>query len=304
MPTPIIHAITPSVGPTSGGDLARLVGLHFAPQVTVRFGEREAEVLAIWSEELDGQTQWVIDVRTPAHPAGLVTVSVENLDDAATPVPDELGPLADAYLFERSSLIEEASVTRLIRALLQELKVQVIENTNMTVALDYDATLDDASAVPSLAELPALILSGPTVRLNRFYANNVPHERVILGSSGPELLRYRPALTADLSFRLTGASTFTAELLNLMGSLSSFLNRNHWISLARDPDQPELGSVRWELDMEGELRTNLYGRDDLRVFTCGLVVRGFDLDEGLPMDWGKAVTEAPELQTLSYGSAP
>ena len=52
------------------------------------------------------------------------------------------------------------------------------------------------------------------------------------------------------------------------------------------------------------MRTNLYGRDDLRVFTCGLVVRGFDLDEGLPMDWGKSVTETPELQTQRLGGAP
>ena len=36
-------------------------------------------------------------------------------------------------------------------------------------------------------------------------------------------------------------------------------------------------------------------RDDVRVFTCGLVVRGFDIDEGLPMDLGKAVADAPEL---------
>ena len=43
-------------------------------------------------------------------------------------------------------------------------------------------------------------------------------------------------------------------------------------------------------------QTRLDGPDDVRVFSCGLVVRGFDIDEGLPMDRGKAV-DGTELET-------
>jgi len=58
------------------------------------------------------------------------------------------------------------------------------------------------------------------------------------------------------------------------------------------------------LDPEGALRPNLRGQDDVRVFTCCFVVRGFDLDEGLPMDLGKAVAEAgAELSNVAYGGA-
>ena len=51
------------------------------------------------------------------------------------------------------------------------------------------------------------------------------------------------------------------------------------------------GSVRWEMDPEGDFQTRLDGPDDVRAFTCGFVVRGFDIDEGLPRDLGKAVAE-------------
>ncbi len=300
MAAPTLSSVTPASGPTSGGDLVRLVGLDFAPQLAVRFGAAPAEVVSV---RVEGGVS-VADVRSPAHPEALVPVVVENLDAAGVPVPGELATLPGAYRFVRGPLVAEATVTRLVRALLRMLKAQVAENTTMTVALDYDDTPDDQLRVVPLAKLPALVLSGPTVRDSRFYATNVPHEDVVAGVLGPELRRRRPAFTVDLAFALTAASDRTAELLNLMASVASFLNRNRWLVLPRDPARPELGRVRWEMDPEGDFRTNLHGQGDVRVFTCGFVVRGFDLDEGLPMDLGKAVAEGgAELSTVAHGGA-
>jgi len=301
MATPALLSVAPATGPTSGGDLVRLVGQHFASWVAVRFGALPAEVVSLRVEA--GSS--IADVRTPAHPEALVPVVVENLDAGGVPVPGELAALADAYRFARGPLVVEATVTRLVRALLRMLKAQVAQNTVMTVALDYDAAPDDQLRVVTMASLPALVLSGPTIHESRFYASNVPHEDVVPGVSGLELLRRRPAYTVDLAFTLTAASDRTAELLNLMAAVASFLNRNRWLTVPRDPARPELGTVRWEMDPDGDFRTNLRGQSDVRVFTCGLVVRGFDIDEGLPMDLGKAVAEAgTELTAVSYGGPP
>ncbi|MEL6220994.1 MAG: transcription factor, partial [Pseudomonadota bacterium] len=54
--------------------------------------------------------------------------------------------------------------------------------------------------------------------------------------------------------------------------------------------------VRWELDPQGDFRTQLDGPGGVRAFSCTFVVRGFDLDEGLPLDLSRAV-DATELQT-------
>jgi hypothetical protein len=59
--------------------------------------------------------------------------------------------------------------------------------------------------------------------------------------------------------------------------------------MLRDPDDLGKGKVRWELDPHGELQVNLEGKDDVRAFTWGLVIRGFDIDEGLPLDLNRAV---------------
>jgi hypothetical protein len=143
--------------------------------------------------------------------------------------------------------------------------------------------------------VPALVLSGPVLRPNRFYAQNTPHVDVVPGAAGTELVRRKPPATFDLVFTITAASDRTAELFNLMAAVSTFLNRNRWLELLRDPAAPERGTVRWELDADGEFRTQLAGRDDLRAFTCGFVVRGFDVDEGLPLDVSAVVLD-PELE--------
>ena len=55
------------------------------------------------------------------------------------------------------------------------------------------------------------------------------------------------------------------------------------------------------MDPEGDFRTRLDGPGDVRVFTCGFVVRGFDVDEGLPLDIGRQVDET-ELETEATDS--
>jgi len=296
---PTLNEITPSSGPTAGGDIVRLVGTGFAPRVEVLFGDAAAEVLSVREEA--GVA--IVDVRTPPHPEALVDVTLQNLD-APGPVPGERTTLAEAYRFLRPRIVQEATLTRLVRGLLRELKRQVLANVSMTVSVDYDDTTIDGLNVVAIAQLPSLVLSGPRVVENRFFSLNEAHEDVITGTAGPELVRRRPPYTVDLAFTLTAASDRTVELLNLMAAVATFLNRNRWIELPRDPGQPGAGVVQWEMDPDGEFQTRLDGPDDVRAFSCGLVVRGFDVDEGLPMDVGKAVTgEGPDIG-IGPGGAP
>jgi len=301
MAVPSLTGISPATGPTGGGDVVRLTGTGFAPEVAVLFGDAPAEVLSVREEA--GVS--LADARTPAHADGVVDVTIRNLDVGGASVPGEEATLAGAYRFLRPRIVAESDLTRLVRTLLRELKRQVIANVSMTVSVDYDDTTVDGMNVVAISKLPSLVLSGPRVVENRFFSTNEPHEDVVPGAGGPELLRRRPPYTVDLAFTLTAASDRTVELLNLMAAVATFLNRNRWIELPRDPGDPDSESVRWEMDPEGELQTRLDGPDDVRAFTCGFVVRGFDIDEGLPLDVGKAVADA-ELDTVAVppGGAP
>jgi hypothetical protein len=287
---PNITSVQPAAGPSSGGDLVRFVGTDIADRVRVLFGGVPAKVLFVRDEA----GLRVVDVRTPTHAVGVVDVELLNLDAAGDPVPGEAVALPGAYRFSRPTVAREADLTRVIRQLLRELKRQVLANVSATVSVDYDDTTLEGLNVIAMAKVPSLVLSGPTLRPNRFYSANVAHEDVVDGISGPELVRRKPPYTVDLVFTITAASERTAELFNLMAAVATFLNRNRWLKLARDPADAARGTVRWELDADGEFRTQLAGKDDVRAFTCGFVVRGFDVDEGLPLDLGKRVAE-PEL---------
>ena len=288
MVVPIIDSITPGSGPTSGGDLVAIAGTGLRESVAVRFGDVAAEVLA-------ARAGTSALLRAPPHAPGPVDVVIDNLDASGIPIPGESATLPSAYVFERPDISAESDLTRLVRTLLQELKRQIVESTNMTVSVDYGETAPDGSSVAVIAKLPSLVLSGPRIAENRTYSTNEPAEIVIAGLSGLELERRRPSLTVDLAFTLTGASDRTAELLNLMAAVATFLNRNRWIEMPRDRANEAAGAVRWEMHPDGDFRTKLDGPDDVRAFTCGLVVRGFDIDEGLPLDRTRAV-EATELE--------
>ncbi len=275
---PTITGITPTTGPTSGGDIVRITGSGFGSDIEVLFGTVRGAAISV-----QGDTAIV---RTPEHEPGAVDIRLVAAGGAVV--------VASAYRFLRPRIVKEAGVTRLIRTLLRELKRQVIENVSLTVSVEFDDSFADGMDVIAMAQLPSLVLTGPRIIENRFYSSNEIREDVVVGPTGPEIVRRRPGYTADLEFGITGASDRAVELLNLMSAVVTFLNRNPWITMPRDPDHIQGGMIGWEMAPSGELRTSPDGstKDDVRAFTWGLVIRGFDIDEGLPFDVGRAVQDA------------
>ena len=300
MAVPTLTGISPSEGPASGGDIVRLTGAGFAEQVAVSFGGQPAGIVALHGDGSSCQA----DVRTPAHDEGFVDVVLQNLDAEGNPVLGEEATLPSAYRYLRPRIVTESVLTRLVRTLLRKIRREIIENVSMTVSVDYDDTTIDGMNVIAISTLPSVVLSGPRASENRFFSSNDAHEDVVAGATGPELMRRRPPYTLDLSFTLTAASDRTVELLNLMAAVATFLNRNRWVEMPRDASDPESGLVRWEMDPEGEFQTRLDGPGDVRAFNCGFVVRGFDIDEGLPLDLGKAVIDTDlETEAILPGGA-
>jgi len=289
MATPILARISQDRGPTSGGDIVRLSGTGLSDRIAVWFGGAEAQVLRV--VRLENTT--FADVRTPAHTPALVDVIAWNLDLEGLPIAGERSTLSQAYRYLRTPLTSEATLTRIVRAMLQALKRDVLENTTITVSVDYQEPVDDegsAVAVP-VARVPSLVLSGPVLRENRFYRTVEAEEEIVLGEHGPEVRKRRPPFTADLSFTITGASASTAELLNLMNAFATFVNRNRWLSVPRDPEDASSDRIKWELHLDGEMRTKLASGDGIRAFTAGVVVRGVDIDEGQPLELTRRVEE-------------
>ncbi len=301
MPVPSIADVSPASGLSRGDQFVRVKGENFAAAVAVRFGEAEAEVLFVG----DDVGASFADVRTPTHAPGRVAVRVVNLDADGVPVPGEETVSPEAYRYERYDIVQESDLARMVRTLLQRLKAYLLANTSISVSVDYDDTVEDGLDLTAMASLPSLVLSGPRLAENRFYSENVLRETVVDGSAGPEVVRNRPPYTADLSFTITVASDRTAELLNLMAAMATFLHQSRWLEMARDADNAAAGTVRWEMDPEGDFRAALDNPNDVRAFTCGLVIRGVDVADGLPIDIGRPVEQIDIFtEALKNGENP
>jgi hypothetical protein len=118
----LINRVTPSGGPTSGGDVVRLEGTGFATRVAVLFGGTTAEVLGIHGEV--GRS--LADIRTPAHGEGAVDVVLRNLDPDGAPVPGDVRAFTWGFVV-RGFDIDEGLPLDLGRAVLEtELDTEVI----------------------------------------------------------------------------------------------------------------------------------------------------------------------------------
>lgn len=215
----------------------------------------------------------VLVVSVPPLAAGDQTLSVRAGDATAS------APL----LVVRPDLGQESTLHRVIRRLLQLLRERLIEDVSLAVSVDHVEADEHGVTLIALAKLPSLALAGPTLRENRFHHQNTAKDELVdaLG-----VVSKAPSRTVDLVFTVTGASRSTAELLGMLAAWSAFTSRSPWLELVRDPERPERGSVRWELEADREVRTQL--GEEVRVFTSELTVVGFDLDDGLPVELAPA----------------
>lgn len=291
MAVPTIVSITPSAGRTGGRVLVAIVGTNFRlptvpaatgpttpPGPSLRVGFTVGS-LTRWAERVILPTTALLYCLVPAMDPGAAAVTVENLDAEGVPIPGESATLVDGYMYRRPDLTATAdasTLVRVVRTLLQDLKRQVLENVSLTVHTDFDGDTEDELHIIEDAELPAVVLVGPTLRENRVHTLNKPRQV----QDGVQFIELRPARCVDLVFDLTVASESTIELLALMHEATAYFQRNFHLRMDRDPDDPTQGEVLYELAIESDLSvTTAAGDSNLRSASGRFVVRAVVLDE-------------------------
>jgi hypothetical protein len=292
MPILSIASVTPSSGPTAGSLLVEILGSGFqlaalpqtagppalpSPAVGVLVGGQAVRDVRIFSGDR-------LTCIIPPGDAGPADVVVQNLDAAGSVIPGEQAIAPGAFTYVRQALTVEVDLTRLVRSLLQEFKRQALDNVVLTVHTDFDASVGAELHLAQIAQLPALVLVGPELTEDRFFSLNQLPEIV----TGPgQFAQRRVPYTVDLGFTVIGVSDHTTELLNLMAATQLFFHRNPYLELDRDPEAPDAGRVRYELDIarDGDLKvTSQPNESNVRSFSGRFVVRGFDLEDlaGVP----------------------
>lgn len=306
MAVPTITAVLPTTVPTGGLTLIEITGTNFnvpslpplsagvatpqPPPMLVDFdGVAGTQVAVVSSTRL-----FVLVPKSPIEPIkannygeGSVDVRVVNLDANGDPVPGEEATAVDGLAYARVQLASESDLTRLVRQVVREFRLQTIPNVSVSTHTDYDPDTGDLLNITGLAELPGLALIGPSLTENRFFSENQAG-RPAAATPGEWLIRRVP-YTVDLQFGIVGVSNLKAELTNLMAVVEGFFERNKFIELQRDPGDPAKGSVRYEIDFteDGDLRTvGTPNTSNIRVFSGTFVIRGFDVEDltGFPTD--------------------
>jgi hypothetical protein len=291
-PSITITSILPRSGPTAGGLLLDIAGSGFvlpaAPAPTGPTSPLLSTVRVFVGSRLSRDVRVLAADRLicvlPVGDVGPADVLVENLDADGEPADGEQAIAPGAFTYVRHPLTHEADLTRLVRALLQELKRQVLENVVLTVQTDFDPDTGDELHLSHIAALPALVLIGPELTENRFFSVN---QRPELATAPDRFAQRRAPYTVDLGFTVVGVSDHTTELLNLMAATQLFFHRNKVLELDRDPADAHVGRVGYEMDFtpDGDLKvTSQPNEANVRSFSGRFVVRGFDLEDlaGVP----------------------
>lgn len=297
MAAPSVTRIYPSSGPTGGRRLVQVMGGGFQlppdppalgpapasnPTVGILFGGARATRVQVASEA----RLFAVTPATPldaAAPAGPVDVVVRNVDQAGVPIPGESVTVVNGYAYVMPDLSArpEADLVRLVRALLQHMKQQIMANVSLDVHTDWSA--DPVSGLSFISELPAVTLHGPDLAENRFYSTNerrYTSPSFGLGSAFFDGLR--SPYTVDLRFELLGVTDRKLQSVALQREVVLFFHRNKLIGMRANADDPTSAWCEWEVDLEpGELPTVVRSPNssNLRAFRMRFLVRGFDLDE-------------------------
>jgi len=298
MGVPTIVSITPASIPTGGLTLVEIRGTNFRvpvlpaptfpsvpapPTVEVLF----ATVKSIRVAVVSSTRMFVYAPKSPIEPIkanaygeGVVALTVRNVDDLGVVIPGETVTLTNGITYSRAQLALESDLTRITRQILREFRLQTIPNVSVSTHTDFDPETGDLLNITGLASLPGIALIGPDLEENREYTRN---QRTITSATAPgEFVLRRSSYTVNLTFGIVGVSDLKVELTNLMAVVNSYFERNKSIALLRNPSDPSLGSVEYEIDFteDGDLKTiNTSGESNIRAFSGRFVIRGFDMQD-------------------------
>ena len=316
MAVPTIDTITPALGLAWGGDYLLIKGEHFrlptvpatgyvggVPERTVQvlIGGEEAEHVEVADDPdnlPDGTLLYCSSPRFRGQPEDMVTPSfqapvdvvIRNLDPSTgDPVPGEEVTEVDGFSYHRPDLANAADFTRLVEEVIASLRRQVLDNVAITTSIDFDSDPASGLNITELADLPALILVGPSTDDDPEYETD--EELEVEQPDGSCEIR-RPVRTVDLVFTLFGATENPMQILNLFKACRDFFDRNLWIEIDRDPDDLSAGRVRWEMDITTPFAMATEpNNSDVHLFTGGFTIKGFDIHEGVVVGIGYEIAE-------------
>lgn len=291
MAVPTLNTLDVVTGPTQGRTLVKLTGTNFRgypapnptgitptplPPVRVLFGSRAAY-------EVQVESSTVLWCLSPVNDPGVVSVTVTNLDTNGTPIGGETVVKANAFTFVRPYVRNPASPTqpfynsdlyRLCGRIAEEFERQVLPNAVLKKPHSEFSDVPVSTRV-RLSELPAVVLWGPKLSVNRFLTDN-SYQNETTGAT--TFKARRPVEARDVTFDITIVSDNMIELLNIIQVTERFFDKNHELEMDRSATDPSLGTVVYDLVYTVPVSTDDDVDDQNRCSATGsFFIRGFEM---------------------------
>lgn len=285
MDAPTIASVTPSTATTAGGVVVSIVGQRFGtphapaptgpttyhPGIRVLFGSKPAKVFPISST--------LVKVIAPPGLAGAVDIRIDNLDASDNPIPGEFVIRPAGFTFARPDPAIPSNLETVVAALVSFLRGHIHENVVTLTHVDYDDDAGDGRRVVAVPKLPAIILVGPTLVEDRFYATN--EKRTVSDGTGGALL-LRPPTTVSVRFDLVILAEVQTVLLSLAAEFARVFSRVPYLDAprVRGGDPSDLVSYEITSTFDGQARiVSAPNLDNLRQAEGVILIHGVDLDD-------------------------
>jgi hypothetical protein len=322
MAVPTFSTVTPTAGHPTGGQFVEVTGTNFQlppappatgvvpvapPTVRVLFGAVEATKVSVLSATrlfvFVPKRALPVDSNGQTQDTEVVSLTIENIDTNGDLIPGETVTVASAYTYRRPDVSgqNQTPFAALIRHLLQLLKSEVTANVLVDVNTDYDT--DTATTRVDPAEVPSVVLTGPTMTANTLYTDNA-RSRVTLTDANEFYTKRRPYY-CDLTFDVIVITQSTMHLYNLMSLITTVVDRNPQLFL--DCGAP-VGIVPFDLNWAGPLgvvKQSNQLNSNIRVAKGSFTIVGFPFDtitgtsQDAAQEVGHVVEESPIVNTLS-----
>jgi len=301
-----ILSVSPAVGETPGQTRITIEGTDFdihpfppvvtgyigdslGPSVKVTVGGIEAERVWVFPKPGGAPGETTIECSTPrfvGDPATLPTsvdVVVENLINPGSVTS------VGAFKYQHPSAVTTSFLFLVVRALVQELRRQIPFNKiALRTHTDYDSDTIDGLNLVDEAEIPILLLRGPT--LTKAEGNYFQGEIIDEDADPLEWRKFREMTPYDLSFSLLIVDKSVQRLINYASMLSMFYQENGRLRVEKVTGDPTQGFYEYDLDEGTPIDVNQVGNNDnLSTASGSIIVRGVVIERLTGVEREKAI---------------
>lgn len=246
--------------------------------------------------------------------AGVVDVTIRNLDDAGVPIPGEEVVAADAWTYINPPLngagVSDTTLLRVVRAVLDTWQRDVWPETYVHQSIEYDSDGTELRIL-DIARLPNVVLLGPRTVTSRLYEPSsdqlIPSSLVSGADIGDQTLVNRMPYGLDLIFDVVGQARERMTVLNLAHTATVFVQRTPRISVPRDPSDPSKGSIEYQFGFASSDTTfdisGVANASDLHSFRGSVAVRGVLID-ALPLPGDGGIDAVPRVDDINVNTCP